>query len=301
MLVSIIIVNYNTKELLAQTLNSVFASEAPFCYEIIVADNGSIDGSIDMIKGNYPNVLLIENNANLGFSKANNIAINRSKGEYILLLNSDTILEKFCLIKCVHYLESNISIGALGCKVLLENGTLDLACRRSFPTPEVAFYRMLGISKLFPQNKKFGRYNLTYLDEDEISEVDCIVGAFMFVRKSAINEVGLLDENYFMYGEDVDWCYRIKKAGWKIVYFPNAEIMHVKGASGGKKNPRIIYEFHRAMLVFYRKHYQTEYSWWITVMVIFGIYLKMGVSLLLNLAKVKRRTDKIDKKSSTIS
>ncbi|WZL73650.1 glycosyltransferase family 2 protein [Clostridiaceae bacterium 35-E11] len=285
---SIIIVNYNTKELTKQTLNSIFTKTHNFLYEVFVVDNASTDDSIEMIQEEFPQVKLIQNAQNLGFSKANNIAIRQSKGRYILLLNSDTVVIDDCLEKCIQHMDKHVNIGALGCKVILPDGNLDLACKRSFPTPEVSMYRILGLSKLFPKSKKFGQYNLTYVDENEIHEIDCLVGAFMMIRREVIEAVGLLDEDFFMYGEDVDWCYRMKEAGWKIVYYPKAQIVHYKGGSSKKKNPKLIYEFYRAMYLFYNKHYKRKYSSLITLLVYAGIGCILGLKLFVNALKPDR-------------
>lgn len=285
MLLSIIIVSYNTRELLKNCIESIYMTYLKNNLEILVVDNGSSDGSPAMVREEFGNVILIESKENLGFAKANNIAVKRSKGDYILLLNPDTIVTEACLDKCVSYMDKHKNIGVLGCKVILPDGRLDLACRRSFPTPEVSFYRMTGLSKLFPKNKRIGQYNLTYLDENETYEVDSVVGAFMMVRREVVEQVGMLDEDYFMYGEDIDWCYRIKQAGWKVVYYHEAEIVHYKGASGGKKNPRIIREFYRAMYFFYKKHYKSKYSFITTGLIYLGITLKLMLSLALNQLK----------------
>lgn len=291
---SIVIVNYNTKELTKQTLNSIYNKERNFQYEVFVSDNGSTDGSIDMIKNEFSQVKIIKNRKNLGFAKANNVAIKRAKGRYVLLLNSDTVVVDDCLEKSLDYMDKHPNIGALGCKVVLTNGELDIACRRSFPTPEVSFYRMLRLSKFFPKSKRFAKYNLTYLDENETYEVDSLVGAFMLVRREAIDKIGLLDEDFFMYGEDIDWCYRIKQDGWKIVYYPEAQIIHYKGGSSKKKNPKLIYEFYRAMYLFYNKHYKDKYPWLITMFIYMGIGAILGLKLIINLFKPKggKRNDK---------
>ena len=189
---SIIIVNYNTSKLIIQALNSVYKNSKNINFEIIVVDNASKDDSVEMIKKHFPQVILIQNNENLGFSKANNIAIKRSIGEYILLLNSDTIVMEDTLTKMIEYMNDNPDVGASGCKVVLPDGSLDKACKRSFPTPQNALYNALKLDRLFPQSKVFGEYNLTYLDENEIHDVDCLVGAFMMVRREVIEQVGLL-------------------------------------------------------------------------------------------------------------
>jgi GT2 family glycosyltransferase len=282
---SVVIVSYNTRELLKKCIQSIYMTYPNNNLEILVVDNGSSDGSPTMVRDEYGNVILIENKENLGFAKANNIAINISKGRYVLLLNPDTVVTEGCLDKCIQYLDEHKDIGVLGCKVVLPDGKLDLACRRSFPTPEVSFYRMTGLSKLFPKNKLLAQYNLTYLDENETYEVDSVVGAFMMGRREVIERVGMLDEDYFMYGEDIDWCYRIKQAGWKVIYFHEAEIAHYKGASGGKKNPRIIREFYRAMYLFYKKHYKSKYSIFVTGFIYSGISFKLMLSLAINQLK----------------
>lgn len=281
---SIIIVNYNTKELLKQTIESVIQTIGQTIkYEIIVSDNGSKDGSNEMMKSCFPQIKLIENNANLGFSKANNVAIKEARGRYILLLNSDTVVKDDCLQKSVAYMDKHGEIGVLGCRVVLPNGILDHACKRGYPTPEASLYYILKLNKLFPSSKKFGAYALDYLPDNEINEVDSLVGAFMMVRKEAIDKVGLLDEDFFMYGEDIDWCYRIKEAGYKVIYYPEAEIIHYKGASSKKKRLKTIYEFHRAMILFYNKHYIHKYNFLVTFLVYIGISLKLILTLFINL------------------
>lgn len=282
---SIIIVSFNTKELLAQTIKSVIDAVRNINYEIIVVDNASSDGSSEMIKKEYKNVRLIQNEANKGFANANNKGINLSTGKYILLLNSDTVVLKDCIEKCVKYLDINDDIGGLGCKVLLKDGELDHACKRGFPTPEASFYYMLKLDKLFPNKRHFGKYTLNYISEDDINDVDSLTGAFMMVKKEVIDKIGLLDEDFFMYGEDIDWCYKIKEAGWRVVYYPEASIVHYKGASSKKKRFKTIYEFHRAMYLFYNKHYLKKYNIFITALVYIGIGLKLLVSLIINLLK----------------
>lgn len=300
---SIIVVNYNTKELLRQTIQSIIDTAGEPCknnnevesfmykpgqplqYEIFVSDNGSKDGSIEMIKECFKEVKLIENNANIGFAKANNIAIKQSTGRYVLILNSDTVIKEHCLQKCIAYMDKHKDIGTLGCKLLLTDGNLDRACKRGYPTPEASLYYMLKLHKLFPQSKKFGAYQLNYLSDDEINEVDSLVGAFMIVSKEVCDKVGLLDETFFMYGEDIDWCYRIKEAGFKVVYYPKAFIIHHKRASSKKKRIKTIYEFHRAMYIFYNKHYKKKYNILVTGAVYLGIALKLILTYMVNIFK----------------
>lgn len=282
---SIIIVNYNTKDLLAQTIQSVMDTSKNISYEIIVSDNNSTDGSVELVKEKFPQVKLIENKENLGFPKGNNVAIKQCKGKYVLLLNSDTVVIENCLSKCIEYMNIHEKIGVLGCKIVLKDGKLDHACKRGFPTPEASLFYILKLDKLFPDNKKFTQYTLAHLDEDQINEVDSLMGAFMMLRRTVIDEIGLLDEEFFMYGEDIDWCFRIKQAGWKVVYYPEAKIIHYKGASSRKKPYKTLYEFHRAMILFYNKHYRTKYNLGVTILVYFGVYIKFILSLLINLVK----------------
>lgn len=279
---SIIIVNYNTCEITLNCLKSVFESELMYTYEVILIDNNSSDSSVKRIETDFPQVRLICNDQNLGFSKANNQGIRLAKGRYILLLNSDTVIAKDTLSIMIEFMDNHYNVGAAGCKIVLPDGSLDKACRRGFPTPSASFYYAFGISKLFPKHPKFNQYQLTHLDPDQDYPVDCLVGAFMMVRTEAIQQAGLLDEEFFMYGEDIDWCYRIKQAGWEIHYYPYTQIIHYKGASSRRKPFKIIYEFHRAMYLFHRKHYRKKYSFFVNGMVYAGIAVKLSASLLLN-------------------
>lgn len=283
---SIIVVSYNTKNLTTQTIQSVVSTlKNNVDYEIIVSDNNSTDESIEFLKNKFPQVKIIENSSNLGFAKANNIAIKQSTGKYVLLLNSDTLVKDNCIQICLNYIDKHIDVGALGCKVLLENGLLDHACKRGFPNPKASLWYILGLHKVWPKNKEFGAYTLSYINENSISEVDSLTGAFMLLRKEVIDKVGLLDENFFMYGEDIDWCFRIKEAGWKIIYYSDAEIIHLKGGSSKKKRLKTIYEFHRAMILFYNKHYRRSYGFLISLMVYMGVSVKFILTLFINIFK----------------
>jgi len=287
---SIIIVNYCTYDLTKQTIESVINKKYPFNYEIYIVDNASTDNSLEKLQNDFFReknnglIKFIASNKNKGFAFANNLAIKQTSAKYILLLNSDTIIEGNCLEECINYMENDMQIGALGCKVVLPDGTLDKACRRSFPDVNVSFYRMTGLSHIFPKSKRFGKYNLTYLDENKVYEVDCIMGAFMLVRSTTIDQIGLLDEKFFMYGEDIDWCYRIKLADWKIIYYGNANIIHYKGASS-KRETKLIYEFYKAMHIFYNKHYKNKHPFIITSITYGGIWGMYGINLFFNLFK----------------
>lgn len=260
--ISVIIVNYNVKELLEQCVKSVLEASEGLCIEIIIVDNNSFDGSVSYITekfGKDDRIKLISSNVNLGFSKANNLAAKKACGKYLLFLNPDTVLREDTLRKTLEFYKSRDDIGAMTCKVMLPNGKLDLACRRSFPTPWIAFYRMIGLSKLFPKSKVFGRYNLTYLDENMTYEVDSIVGAFMFMKREIFEKVGGFDEDYFMYGEDIDLCYRIKKNGYKIYYYPETSIIHYKGESTKKSSLSYVSNFYGAMQIFARKNLNSRF------------------------------------------
>ncbi|MDO5852199.1 MAG: glycosyltransferase family 2 protein [Methanobacteriaceae archaeon] len=277
---SIIIVNYQTYKLTKNTIKSILESKTNLHYEIILVDNASQDDSIKKLKIDYnheleENILkIIENSTNEGFAKANNKGIKKSTGKYILLLNSDTILKKDTITKTVNYIQKDSTIGILGCKVLLPNNSLDKACRRSFPTIQVSFYRMSGLSKIFPNSKKFNQYNLSYLDKNKTYEVDCVTGAFMLIPSEILNKAGFLDETYFMYGEDIDLCYTIKQMGYKVVYYGSTSIIHYKGSSG--HNKKTLYEFYNSMQIFYDKYYKKEHSFPITIIAytsIWGLYI----------------------------
>lgn len=282
---SVIIVNYNTKDLLKQTIQSVIDNTKGIEYEIFVTDNASSDGSVEMLKEEYTQVKLIESKENLGFPKGNNIAIKRASGRYILLLNSDTKVIGSCLQNCVKYMDEHSEVGALGCKVELPSGKLDHACKRGFPTPEASLYYLLKLNKLFPEKKKFGKYTMSYVKDDEVATVDSLMGAFMMIPKKVVDEVGMLDEEFFMYGEDIDWCFRIKKAGYEILYYPVEKIIHYKGSSSKKKRAKTTYEFHRAMILFYNKHYRKEYNIFVTMLIYLGVTMRMIVVMFLNLFK----------------
>jgi O-antigen biosynthesis protein len=258
--ISIVIVNYNVKDHLDACLASIYKSNnEEFNIEIFVVDNNSIDGSANFIKEKYPEVNIIENYKNLGFSKANNIALKKVTGKFVLLLNPDTILEEGTFDKLIKFCADNKDVGAISSKLIQANGKLDLACKRSFPTLSVALPRIIGLSKLFPKSRIFGKYNLTYLDENETYEVESICGAFMFIPKYVLDKTGLFDEDYFMYGEDLDLCYRIKKNGYKIFYYPEVKTVHLKGESTRKSGLTYVNNFYGAMNIFVKKNLGGSY------------------------------------------
>jgi hypothetical protein len=285
----IVIVNWNTRDLLRTCLQTVYASTGDFSTRVIVVDNASPDGSADMVAREFPQARLIASPDNLGYPKGNNVglralgyhgagAVDADAPRYALLLNPDTEVPPDALCNMVRFMDSRPDVGIAGPKLVLPDGSLDKACRRGFPTPLVSAWHFMGLAKLFPKSKTFGRYNMTYLDPDVETEVDSVVGAYMQVRREAIAQVGLLDEVFFMYGEDLDWAFRIKSAGWKVVYHPKVTVKHVKRAAS-KQSKRAQFEFWRAMLIFYRKHYQQTTPWWLHGLVVTGLLVKGGRGL----------------------
>mgnify|MGYP002735096571 CR=1 FL=1 len=281
---SVVIVNYQTYELTRDTINSVLKYSYPFSLEIIVVDNASADDSLAKLKDYFKdNVRFIASGENRGFAAGNNQALKDLDCDYVLLLKSDTVVWENTLQDIYDYMESNPDVGACGCRVRLENGELDKACKRTFPNVKNSFFRLFHI----PNKSKDDNYNLTNLPDDEVYEIDCLTGAFMFIRKAALDEAGLLDETFFMYGEDIDLCYRIKEAGWKIVYYGKSSITHLKGASSKKQKSKLIYEFYRAMYVYYKKHHAGESSFIVNIVVYIGIAVLCILKLFLNLFKKK--------------
>ena len=282
MKLSIVIVNYNVKYFLAQCLNSVKLSieKLPYNVEVFVVDNHSVDGSVDFIKECFPWVKLIENKENLGFSKANNQAIRQATGEYILLLNPDTVIEQDTLIKVIEYMDSCPEVGGLGVRMIDGKGNFLPESKRGLPTPRVAFFKITGLSRLFPKSKFFNQYHLGFLDEHQIHEVDILSGAFMLLRKKVLDEIGLLDETFFMYGEDIDLSYRIIKAGYKNVYFPYTTIIHYKGESTKKGSINYVRMFYSAMALFAKKHFEKNQSKWYSTFIKFAIWFRASLALI---------------------
>lgn len=255
MKLSVIIVNYNVKHFLEQCLHSVYKAAKGIEAEIFVVDNNSVDGSAHLIREKFPELHFIENKENVGFSKANNQAIRIATGKYILLLNPDTVVEEDTFSKVIGFMENHPEAGGLGVKMIDGKGNFLPESKRGLPTPWVAFYKMFGLSKLFPNSRRFGKYHLTYLNENEIHEVDVLAGAFMLMRRETLDKVGLLDETFFMYGEDIDLSYRITLGGYKNYYFPETTIIHYKGESTKKGSLNYVKVFYNAMIIFARKHF----------------------------------------------
>ncbi len=278
MTLTVILVSYNVRLFLDQALMSLQKALVGYDHQIIVVDNASTDGSVDFVAKKFPRVTLLQNKTNVGFARANNQALSISRGEYICLINPDTIVQENTFTVLLHVLQKHPRAGMVTCKVLNPDGTLQLACRRSFPTPWVAFTKIVGLANLFPKSKWFGRYNLTFLDADKIAKVEAISGSFMFLRRQVVQDVGMLDESFFMYGEDLDWCYRIHQAGYGIYYVPQTQIIHFKGESS-KKSPfeqrRLFYE---AMRLFVKKHFHGRQAYLPSWILISAIWMRAILS-----------------------
>jgi GT2 family glycosyltransferase len=268
---SVVIVSYNTRDILRQCLRSVLSNTGPLKAEVVVVDNASRDGSDAMVVREFPEVRLVRNTENVGYSAANNRAFSACSGRHVLLLNSDTIVLPETLPALVDFMDRTPSVGVTGCRLERPNGELDLACRRSFPTPSSSLYRLLRLSRMFPGSRRFARYNVTYLDPRGCYEVDSVVGAFMLIRGGLIEDMAGLDERYFMYGEDLDWCYRARQRKWKVWYHGTHRVIHYKGASSSQESFRMNYHFHRAMYLFHRTHLSRRYSPAVNALVYFGI------------------------------
>ena len=247
--------------------------------EVIVVDNNSVDGSLEMISKKFPSIHVIANTDNKGFSKANNQAIRISSGEYVLLLNPDTVVEEDTFEKIIGFMEKHPEAGGAGVKMIDGSGKFLPESKRGLPTPMVAFYKIFGLSKLFSGSKTFGRYHLSYLDENKISEVDVLAGAFMLIRKRVLDQIGLLDETFFMYGEDIDLSYRITQAGYKNYYFPETRIIHYKGESTKKSSVNYVYVFYNAMIIFAKKHFTKKNASLFSFIIRIAIYLRAAAAI----------------------
>jgi GT2 family glycosyltransferase len=276
---SIVIVNYNVKHFIEQCLHSVYSALKGIEAEVFVVDNNSVDGSVALIKEKFPQVILIENKVNTGFSKANNQAIRISKGQYVLLLNPDTVVQEDTFTKTIAFMDTHPDAGGLGVKMVDGKGNFLPESKRGLPTPEVAFYKIFGLSKFFPKSKRFGRYHLTYLDKNKTHSIDVLSGAFMLLRAETLAKCGLLDEEYFMYGEDIDLSYRIILSGYKNYYFPETCIIHYKGESTKKSSVNYVLVFYRAMAIFARKHFSQNRAKLFSILINFAIYLRAGASI----------------------
>ncbi len=277
--ISVVIVNYNVKDFLYQCLRSIEKASQNLEVEIIVVDNHSVDNSVEYLKPRFPGVKFISLNDNLGFGRANNIGIEASSGKYTLILNPDTILSEDTLVVMKEYMDKNAEVGMAGCKVLNQDGSFQVACRRGFPSPWVAFTKLFGLQTLFPKSPIFARYNQTYRSEDETYYIDAIIGAFMFCRKSVLTELNGFDTDFFMYGEDLDLCYRCKELGKKIAYVHTTSIIHYKGESTKRSSINEVRHFYDAMKIFSKKHYGR--SSFFSVLLKTGIFLRSVLAYLI--------------------
>ncbi len=279
MTLSVVIVNYNVKYFLEQCLKSVFAAKTEgFELEVFVVDNNSVDDSVAMVRERFPQVKVIANDENVGFAKANNQALKLCTGDYLLLLNPDTVVEHDTFAKCVSFMEQHPDCGGLGVKMIDGKGNFLRESKRGFPSPETSFYKISGLIKLFPHSKRIGAYYMGNLPEDETNEIDILPGAYMMLSRKAFDAVGLLDESYFMYGEDIDWSWRIKLAGFKNYYLPEARIIHYKGESTKKGSMNYVYTFYNAMSIFVRHYFSGSNAKIFNALIQMAIWLRAGVS-----------------------
>ncbi|MGN0032306.1 MAG: glycosyltransferase [Candidatus Limimorpha sp.] len=280
MKLSVVIVNYNVEHFLEQCLYSVRRAMQGVEGEVFVVDNNSVDGSLKMLAAKFPEVRVIANKENVGFAKANNQAIRVSSGEYVLLLNPDTVVEDDTFTKTIAFMDSHPDAGGLGVKMVDGKGRFLPESKRGLPTPMTAFYKIFGLSKLFPHSRRFSKYHLGYLDEDEINPVDVLAGAFMLMRRETLEKCGLLDETFFMYGEDIDLSYRITLAGYKNYYFPETRIIHYKGESTKKTSVNYVLVFYKAMEIFAKKHFGHKRARLFSFVINFAIYFRAFIALL---------------------
>jgi GT2 family glycosyltransferase len=279
MTLSVVIVNYNVKYFLEQCLISVINAAKGIECEIFVVDNASADGSCQMVRDRFPSVKLIENTENLGFSYANNQALRLVKGEFVLILNPDTVVEENTFTKCIDFMREHPEAGSLSVKMIDGKGKFLPESKRALPSPSVSFYKIFGFSWLFPRSKTFARYHLGHLNPDEINKIEILPGAFMFIRKVALDKAGLFDESFFMYGEDIDLSYRIIKSGFTNYYFPKTTIIHYKGESTKKGSINYVLVFYKAMMIFARKHFSQKNAFLYIALIYMAIYFRAGLSI----------------------
>lgn len=287
--ISICIVSFNTRELLRDCLKSIFSSPARHTFEVIIADNASTDGSLEMLAQEYPQVRVIQNPTNLGYTLPMNQVLQLAAGRFLMQLNPDTVLLPGLLDSLSDFLDSHPEVGICTPKVLNRDGSLQKQCRRSAARPWDAVTYVLGLSALFPKSRLFGRYLLTYLPEDQTSEVEAVSGSCMLIRREVIDQIGYLDEQFFAYQEDADFCFRAREAGWKIYYYPQAQVIHYGGRGGSRREPyRGIYNWHRSFYRYYRKNLARDYFFLLNWLVYLGIGIKLIVSLLVNLFRKEK-------------
>jgi len=286
---SICIPTLQAQTLLRDCLQSIEANTHTTQHEIIVVDNNSQDGTVEMLRSEFPSVCLIVNETNLGFAQPVNQAIRQSQGRYILLLNNDTLVLEHALDQLVAFADAHPAIGICGPKVLNRDGSLQKQCRRSFATPWDLFCYFSGLSTIFPKSSLFARYLMTYKGENEIHSVDAISGSCMLIRREVLDQIGLFDERFFAYQEDADFCFRAKRAGWQIYYYPPAQIIHYASHGGSRVNPyRSIFEWHRSYFLYYRKNLASRYFFLFNWFYYLVMLVKLGVALLVNIFRKEK-------------
>lgn len=288
MQISVVIVNYNVRYFLEHCLSSVMRAAQGLEVEVFVVDNKSSDDSVSMVMEKFPEVILMANLENVGFARANNMAVQKANGKYILYLNPDTIVPEDCFSKCLEYMEQHATVGALGCRLIDGKGQFLPESKRGFPSASVAFYKITGLSSLFKHSTLFNRYHLGYLPEFEINEVDVLVGCFMFCRKEVIDQTGGFDEDYFMYGEDIDLSYKIKQAGYSNMYFPDVTVIHYKGESTAKGSMNYVKMFYKAMIIFAKKHLESGKKGAYVALIQLAIYLRAFIALISRIFSIIR-------------
>jgi GT2 family glycosyltransferase len=287
--ISICIVSYHTRDLLHDCLSSIYKTVDSLSFEIVIVDNHSEDGTVEMLCSEFPNVRLLVNDHNAGYTRPNNQAIRESKGRYIVLLNPDTLVKPNTFVELLKFLETHSEVGIVGPKVLNRDGTMQKQCRRSEARPWDSFCYFSGLSRLFPHDKRFAGYLMTYLDEDLTHEAEAVSGSCMMIRRRVIEQIGYQDENFFAYQEDTDYCRRARLVGWKVFYNPSAQIIHYGGEGGSSVQPfRSIVEWHRSYYLYYRKHFARDYFFVFNAIYYLGMLAKLGLSLFANLFRKKK-------------
>lgn len=289
--VLVVIVNWNAGDKLANCLRSIPSGGEGLTIHVVVLDNASTDGSREVVECDFPNVEVLQSRDNVGYACANNQVLTRyaHSARFVLLLNPDTVVAPHTFRRMLDFLEANSRVGIVGCRIVTPQGTLDWACKRMFLTPSLLFYKALRLDKLFPKSPRFGRYHLTYVDEEQIQEVDSVVGAFMMIRRECLETVGLLDDSYFMYGEDVDFCWRAKEAGWRVFYVPTATILHHKGESTRQRSYRMIRLWYYSTWKLYRKRIALRYPAFVNALVWSGLQVMCATSLAANFLRRQKR------------
>ena len=290
MRLSIVIVNYNVKYFLKQCLSSVYGSQRKLAdgseleLDVWVVDNDSVDGSVEMVRADFPQVHVIENHENVGFAKANNQALTGAAGQCLLLLNPDTVVESDTFVRCINFMEEHPDCGGLTVKMVDGDGNFLKESKRGFPTPEASFYKISGLIKLFPHSRRIAAYYMGHLPEDAVNEIEIMPGAFLLLRREVYQQIGGLDERYFMYGEDIDYSWRIHLAGWKNYYLPETRIIHYKGESTKKGSMNYVYTFYNAMSIFVKRYFTGGNARLFNALLHTAIWLRASMSWLRRIA-----------------